>query len=208
MKNTAGLMVGLTFALGAGLLIVAAECQLHSKQPCCRPDPVVIPEPYPVPVPVPSPRPRPVIVPIVPFPCPEPYPVPVPVPAPAPCPPRKPEPHHPHHVVAGASECLAEVNAVRAARGLPPFVEDPALTAAARAAADYRAAHRLAGHTRNDFAFLADGVKADAAGCAAWAPDWGWGACCTFEKWKYAGAAWTPGTDNKRYMHLFVRGKP
>jgi hypothetical protein len=63
----------------------------------------------------------------------------------------------------------------------------------------------IAGHTSNDFQFLEQGVPASAAGCAAWTPDWGWGACCTYERWTYAGAAYSVGRDGRRYMQLFVR---
>lgn len=107
-----------------------------------------------------------------------------------------------------ATPALHEVNAARAARGLPPFAEDPALTAAAMSAADYRAAHRIAGHVSGnlgDFGFLPAGAHADAAGCGALEPSWGWGTCCTYERWTHAGAALAVGTDGKRYMHLFVR---
>ena len=100
---------------------------------------------------------------------------------------------------------LDEVNAARAQRGLPPYVEDPQLTAAAEGAAEYRAANLVAGHTSNDFAFLPAGATASAAGCAAWEPSWGWGSCCTYESHRYAGAAWKMGADGWRYMHLFVR---
>jgi hypothetical protein len=111
----------------------------------------------------------------------------------------------------GANEALAEVNAYRAKRGLRPFVEDPGLTAAAMATADYRARIHLFGHTKGgagDFRFLPAGVKADAAGCAAYPPRDGWLSCCADENYTYAGAAWTMGSDGKRYMHLFVRGGP
>lgn len=107
-----------------------------------------------------------------------------------------------------ADEALAEVNAARAARGLPPFIEDPGLTAAAKAAADYRAQHLIAGHVggpMGDFAFVPAGTSASAAGCAAWHPSWGWGACCTYDGYRYAGAAFAIGRDGRRYMHLFVR---
>lgn len=124
---------------------------------------------------------------------------------PVPPTPIAPTPTGPLH---GATEALDEVNAARKAYGLPPFARDDGLTEAAAAAAVYRAAHLMAGHTGNDFAYLPTGAKADAAGCAAWTPDWGWGACCTYERWQYAGAAWAPGKDGRRYMHLFVRGKP
>ncbi len=102
-------------------------------------------------------------------------------------------------------DALTEVNAARAARGLKPFKEDPGLTQAAKACADYRAAHRIEGHTRNDFSFVPAGSSARAAGCAAWPQGQGWGSCCTYERWTYAGAAYSIGKDGRRYMHLFVR---
>jgi hypothetical protein len=104
-----------------------------------------------------------------------------------------------------AENALEEVNAARAARGLRPYTEDANLTAAAMAASDYRAAYRIAGHTSNDFAFLPSGCFCPAAGCAAWEPSWGWGSCCTYENWSYAGAAYAVGSDGRRYMHLYVR---
>jgi hypothetical protein len=108
-------------------------------------------------------------------------------------------------VAQGATDALDEVNATRARRGLPAFQRDPALTVAASKAADYRAARRIAGHTSSDFAFVPPGAHAAAAGCAAWTPGFGWGSCCTFERWRYAGAAWALGRDGRRYMHLYVR---
>src|SRR5262245_3591146 len=153
-----------------------------------------------------QPPPRLVIVPVV---------VPVIVrPAPAVKPQAEPIPKPQAGVsaaVAGAGEpqsALGEVNAARAARGLPPFVEDAGLTTAATGAARYRAANRLAGHVpgpMGDFQFLPAGSWAWAAGCAAWEPVWGWGSCCTYEPWRYAGAAAAVGGDGLRYMHLFVR---
>jgi hypothetical protein len=106
---------------------------------------------------------------------------------------------------AGVAGALAEVNAARAARGLKPFVHDPALTRAAEVCAALRAQHRIAGHTANDFAALEPGVSARAAGCGALDPSWGWGSCCTYDGYQYAGAAVVMGADNRRYMHLFVR---
>lgn len=103
-----------------------------------------------------------------------------------------------------AHECLGEVNMVRNLKGLGRFAYSQGLTEGAVAAAVYRAEHLMAGHTRNDFAYLPEGVNAGAAGCAAWPPDMGWGACCTYENWKVAGAAYALGSDGKRYMHLFV----
>lgn len=105
----------------------------------------------------------------------------------------------------GAWDALAEVNAARMRRGLRPFIYDPNLARAAAGCADWRAARLVAGHTSNDFAALPPGVNASSAGCAAWTPDWGWGACCSYENYTYAGAAFTVGRDGRRYMHLFVR---
>jgi len=102
-------------------------------------------------------------------------------------------------------DALAEVNAKRAARGLPGFVADPALTQAAQAAAVFRAANRIEGHTSNDFAFLPAGAAANAAGCAAVDSSWGFLSCCQWERWTYAGAASVVGSDGKVYHHLFVK---
>src|SRR5205823_3123448 len=55
---------------------------------------------------------------------------------------------------------LDEVNAKRAARGLPSFIRDEGLTRAARACAAFRAEHGLFGHTSNDFTFLPSGTSA------------------------------------------------
>jgi hypothetical protein len=100
---------------------------------------------------------------------------------------------------------LDEVNAQRAARGLRPYIRDDGLTQAARACAQFRAAHGLFGHTANDFAFLPAGAFASAAGCAAYPASYGWMSCCVYEGHTYAGAAYVTGRDGKRYMHLFVR---
>jgi hypothetical protein len=102
-------------------------------------------------------------------------------------------------------DALSEVNAARAARGLPPFQRDEGLTQAAYACAQARAAALCVGHTSNDFAALPAGAFARATGCAAWAPSMGWGSCCTYERYTYAGAAFVVGRDGRRYMHLFVR---
>ena len=108
-------------------------------------------------------------------------------------------------VAAEAGDALEEVNAARAARGLRPFVRDESLTVAARLAASFRAAHRIAGHTDNDFRFLPSGASARAAGCGALEPSWGFRACCVYESWTYAGAATVRGSDGRLYHHLFVR---
>jgi hypothetical protein len=107
--------------------------------------------------------------------------------------------------VQAAQDALDEVNAARAARGLRPFVRDNSLTIGAKNVADFRAARMIAGHTGNDFAGLPAGAVASSSGCAAWEPSWGWGACCTYDRYTYAGAAWATGRDGRRYMQIFVR---
>jgi hypothetical protein len=102
-------------------------------------------------------------------------------------------------------DALAELNAVRAARGLRPYLRDDYLTAGAKNVADFRAERMIEGHTSNDFGGLPVGCQASASGCAAWPAGMGWGACCTYENWTYAGAAYSVGRDGRRYMHLFVR---
>lgn len=105
----------------------------------------------------------------------------------------------------GSDDALAEVNRQRAARGLRPYVNDPLLNAAARACAAFRAAHWIHGHTNSDFAFLPPGAHATSAGCAALEPSWGFAACCVYDNYTYAGAAWVMGSDGRRYNHIFVR---
>jgi hypothetical protein len=107
--------------------------------------------------------------------------------------------------VRAGEDALDEVNAARAARGLSPYIRDDNLTSGAKNVADFRAKHLIEGHTVNDFAGLPPGVLASASGCAAWAPGMGWGSCCTYERWTYAGAAYSVGRDGRRYMHLFVK---
>ena len=107
-----------------------------------------------------------------------------------------------------ADEALAEVNAKRATRGLRPYVQDAALTQAAQACADFRAANLMFGHTNNDFQFLPPGARADSAGCAAYPASYGWLSCDIWEPHTYAGAAYAVGRDGKRYMHLFISNTP
>lgn len=110
-----------------------------------------------------------------------------------------------------AVDGLDEVNAKRAARGLPAFIRDDTLTQGAMACAAFRAAYRIEGHIMRgagDFALVPGGAgSASATGCAAATPSWGWLSCCTYDNYKYAGAAWVMGTDGQRYMELVVRRK-
>jgi hypothetical protein len=103
------------------------------------------------------------------------------------------------------ADALPEVNAARSQRGLRPFLPDPLLQQAAYTCAKIRATNRIEAHLSSDFAYLPAGSSASAAGCGALEPSWGWGTCCTYDNYTYAGAAWVMGTDGKRYMHLFVR---
>jgi len=112
------------------------------------------------------------------------------------------------HLGFAAYDGLVEVNQRRAARGLRPFLRDEQLSRAAAAAADFRAARLMAGHTSSDFAFLPSGASASSAGCAAWPQGMGWGSCCSEDNWRYAGAAYAIGRDGQRYMHLFVSNSP
>ena len=104
-----------------------------------------------------------------------------------------------------AGDGLDEVNALRASRGLRPYVRDEGLMQAARSCAAFRAANGLFGHTGNDFAFLPAGSSAATAGCAAYPASFGWMSCCVYEGYTYAGAAWVTGRDGRRYMHLYLR---
>lgn len=110
------------------------------------------------------------------------------------------------HAESQATEALDEVNAIRKANGLAPYVRDDGLTQAAARCAAARAAGLCFGHTSNDFAYLPSGVAADAAGCAAYEPSHGWLSCAIFDDYRFGGAAFVTGRDGKRYMHLFVRG--
>lgn len=106
----------------------------------------------------------------------------------------------------GSDDALDEVNAKRAARGLPPFKRDGLLTRAAQIVARKRAERLIAGHLpEGDLGYVPEGGSAAAAGCAAWEPEWGWGSCCTYDNYAYAGAAWVMGQDGRRFMSIFVR---
>lgn len=101
---------------------------------------------------------------------------------------------------------LDEVNALRAAKGLRPYIEDPALTQAAQRTAQYRADRLMFHHTHNDWAV--GGIAptpTSAAGCAAYPPAYGFMACAIFDDFTYAGAAAVIGRDGRRFCHLFVR---
>lgn len=102
-------------------------------------------------------------------------------------------------------DALDEVNDLRAARGLSAYRRDDGLMIGAKACADFRAANGMSGHTNNDFSFLPGGSFAPSAGCAAWPHEMGFGACCVYDDYTFAGAATTIGRDGRAYHHLFVR---
>lgn len=115
---------------------------------------------------------------------------------------------YPPGIAGDGKDALAEVNAQRAQRGLRPYLNDPGLNQAAYAAASWRAAHLYAGHVPSaggDFQFVPAGTTATTAGCAAWTPDWGFGACALYDNYTYCGAAWVMGSDGRRYCHCFYR---
>lgn len=118
---------------------------------------------------------------------------------------QKPSEEKPSQQWTGNSDSLDEVNAERAKRGLKPFIRDALLTQAAHTCAQLRAKRFIHGHLSSDFDYLPAGAHAIAAGCGALEPSWGWGSCCTYDNYTYAGAAWVMGSDGRRYMHLFVR---
>lgn len=110
--------------------------------------------------------------------------------------------------VGEAVDALDQVNAQRAARGLRPFLRDDNLLVGAMGAAAQRAKLRVAGHLRGgmgDFAYLPPGTWAHAGGAGAWLPGEGFGACCVYENWNYAGAATVKGSDGLLYHQIFVR---
>jgi hypothetical protein len=105
----------------------------------------------------------------------------------------------------GSHDALDELNAMRAARGLRPYIRDNNLTRAAIGAALYRAERRIFGHCPNDFVHVPNGSSASAAGCAAYPAEDGFLACCMFDSYTYAGAYSVKGADGRMYHHLFVR---
>ena len=95
---------------------------------------------------------------------------------------------------------MAEVNEWRRRSGLPPFIEDPQMTAFATSKARYRAERGLQnGH---------QGPKPPAGwheGTGEATASWGWLTCEMESQFKYAGAGICVGADGKRYMVLVCR---
>lgn len=126
-------------------------------------------------------------------------------------------------------DALDQVNYERSLRGLRPYKRDHNLAIAAKGCCRYRCNNFIEGHA-NDFTFLPQECKfgpyshlyQGPAGCARWSivnhrkfnlfdkngkryQYSGWGSCCTYENWTYAGAYYCTGRDGNKYMHLFVR---
>lgn len=106
----------------------------------------------------------------------------------------------------GVEDAMPEVNAARAALGLPPLAVDPLLCKAAYACAQQRAARFIHGHLpESDFSYVS-GTSASVGGCGALEDSWGWGTCAYRDtQYRVAGAAWVRGSDGLRYMHFFAR---
>lgn len=110
--------------------------------------------------------------------------------------------------VAWADNAIEQVNRQRAAKGLPPFINDPGLQQAAEACCNYRAKNCIEGHCNNDFQFVPAGTYCPVAGCAAWRWDGTFGACALYDNYRYAGCAWYMGRDGRCYMHAFYSNTP
>lgn len=127
-------------------------------------------------------------------------PVPEAVPPPKPMPDAKPT---------AATDALDQLNAQRAARGLPAYVRDEGLTVAAIACATHRARFRIAGHCMagmGDFVFVPATTTARCAGCSAWPVGLGFGACEAYSTaYRFAGAATVIGPDGLAYNQAFYR---
>lgn len=119
---------------------------------------------------------------------------------------------------AGATP-LEQVNDHRRNEGLAPYIEDPQLTAGAKACAEYRAARGIHGHC-NDARFLAPGVMKygppDRNGvcqglihAGAELPETatpGFKSCCmTDRQYTHAGAYTAVDARGQCYHSLFVR---
>ena len=99
------------------------------------------------------------------------------------------------------ADAMDEVNEWRRRSGLPPFVEDPAMTKFAAMKARYRAERNL----RNGH----QGPRPLAGwqeGTGEAMPSWGWLTCETESAFQYAGAAMCVGSDGTRFMVLVCRG--
>ena len=107
----------------------------------------------------------------------------------------------------GSADAMGEVNAKRAAKGLPPLIADPLLSQGAYECAKRRASRHIHGHLpESDFSCLPAGAHATVGGAGALEDFWGW-ETCAYDSTQYTvgGAAWVRGSDGRRYMSFFGR---
>jgi hypothetical protein len=100
-----------------------------------------------------------------------------------------------------SADAMDEVNEWRKLCGLPPLIEDPAMTKFAAMKARYRAQRNL----RNGH----QGPRPPAGwreGTGEAYAVWGWLTCETESDFKYAGAGICVGADGTRFMVLVCRG--
>ena len=106
----------------------------------------------------------------------------------------------------GSDDALAEVNAKRVNKGLPPLRKDSLLCQAALLVSKQRAARGIHGHLpESDFTYVHQvGGSASVGGCGALEDSWGW-ETCAYDSPQYTvgGAAWVRGADGLRYMTFF-----
>ena len=95
---------------------------------------------------------------------------------------------------------MDEVNEWRRRSGLPPFIEDPAMTKFAELKARFRAERNLRDghHGPQPAAGWHEGTGEATA-------TWGWLTCESESDFKYAGAALCVGRDGTRFMVLVCR---
>lgn len=108
----------------------------------------------------------------------------------------------------GSADAMAEVNAKRASKGLPPLRKDSLLCQAALLVSKQRAARGIHGHLpESDFTYVHQvNGSASVGGCGALEDSWGW-ETCAYDSPQYSvgGAAWVRGSDGLRYMTFFGR---
>lgn len=109
----------------------------------------------------------------------------------------------------GVSSGLDQVNARRAAAGLPLYRRCPDLEAAAEACVRYRARARIRGHVPDglgDFRFLPAGVNARAAGADWYGATAEFATCAMYDtEYTEAGCASAVDDSGNWYHQIFVR---
>jgi len=107
--------------------------------------------------------------------------------------------------VHAGENAIGEVNALRAARGLPPLTEDAGLTAGALNVADFRAQRGILGHTASDSNGLPIGVTCRAFGCGWRTGPGEFTTCHMYGNWTRAGAAKAIGLNGVTLYQIFVK---